>query len=76
MDCLSVAVRTLQGYRKNLKTHDGPGSTLTLTQNERSGSKSLIVFEVMFSKQCQFKPNEIEIIWDESFPAQKFPEQF
>ena len=50
--------------------------TLTLTQNERSGSKSLIVFEVMFSKQCQFKPSEIEIIWDESFPAQKFPEQF
>ena len=30
----------------------------------------------MFSKQCQFKPSEIEIIWDESFPAQKFPEQF
>ena len=50
--------------------------TQTLTQNERSGSKSFIVFEVMFSKQCQFKPSEIEIIWDESFPAQKFPEKF
>jgi len=45
-----------------------------LTQNKKSGEKSNILFEVVFSKQCQFEANDIEIIWDESFPAQKFPQ--
>lgn len=49
-------------------------TSYALTQNKKSGHKSNIMFEVVFSKHCQFKAEDIEIIWDESFPAQKFPQ--
>ena len=49
-------------------------TSFSLTQNKRSGSHSMISFEAVFNSRCNFTSEDIGIVWDESFPAQKFPQ--
>ena len=49
-------------------------TSFSLTQNKRSGSHSMITFEAVFNSKCNFTSEDIGIVWDESFPAQKFPQ--
>jgi len=45
-----------------------------LTQNKKTGKKSAIRFEAIFNSKCNFTAADVKIDWDESFPAQKFPQ--
>ena len=42
--------------------------------HSKSGTHSTISFEAIFNSKCNFTEKDIKIDWDESFPAQKFPQ--
>ena len=49
-------------------------TSYSLTQNKKTGKKSAIRFEAIFNSKCNFTAKDVKIEWDESFPAQKFPQ--
>ena len=44
------------------------------SNHSKSGTHSTISFEAIFNSKCNFTEKDIKIDWDESFPAQKFPQ--
>ncbi|CAG5099023.1 Oidioi.mRNA.OKI2018_I69.XSR.g16181.t1.cds [Oikopleura dioica] len=44
------------------------------TEPEIASSKPVSIKDRKIRKKCEFKKSDIDIVWDESFPSQKFPQ--